>query len=214
MNEIELKVPTSWKEVTVAKFSELAAISNENPFESTVRILSVLSDTPDDEIRKLSALALENAGVNSKLSFLTKQPIPDVPCEKITLNGKRYKVNLYPAKWTAGQYLDYTAALQMPESKKVARLIACFTVPEGLEYGKGYDFDETVDAINENMPITQALGFSSFFQLQLHAFAKALKAYSEKKKKRSTRRQGSRLKKVQKKEISTASTQNGTASSL
>ncbi len=213
MKELEIKIPTSWKEVTVAKFNELAAISNENPFESTVRILSILSDIPDDEIRKLSALTLENAGMSQKLSFLSRQPVPDVPCEKIMLDGKYYKVCLYPAKWTAGQYLDYTSVLQMPEIKKVAKLIACFTVPEGKEYGKDYEFDDVVDTINENMPITQALGYANFFALQLKSFAKALRDFSARKKKKSTRRQGSRLKKAQKKAISEASTQSGTPSS-
>lgn len=213
MKEIQLNIPSSWREVTVAKFSELAAISNDNPFESTVRILSTLTDTPEEEIRKLSALSLENAGMSQKLSFLAKAPVPDIPCEKIRLDGKYYTVCLYPAKWTAGQYLDYTSVLQMPEIKKVAKLIACFTVPEGKEYGKEYEFDDVVDAINDNMPITQALGYANFFALQLKSFAKALRDFSARKKKKSTRRQGSLLKKARKKAISEASTQSGTPSS-
>lgn len=210
MKEIQLSIPSSWKEITVAQFSELATVSTENPYENTVRILSILSDTPEEEIRKLSALALENAGMSEKLSFLAKAPVPDIPCEKIRLGGKYYKVCLYPAKWTAGQYLDYTSVLQLPEIKKIPKLIACFTVPEGMEYGKGYEFDEVVDAINDNMPITQALGFTDFFALQLKSFAKALTDFSARKKKRLTRRQANRMRNRKQ----AASTQNGTASSL
>lgn len=211
MKEISLNIPSGWREVTVETFDELARISTENPYENTVRILSVLSDTPDDEIRKLPAMALENAGMSQKLSFLTKAPVPDVPCEKITLNGKYYKVCLYPAKWTAGQYLDYTSVLQMPENKKIAKLVACFMVPEGMEYGNGYEFDDVVNEIYKYMPITTALGFSSFFQLQLKSFAKALKDFSARKKKRLTRRQANRMKRKARRADSTPS---GTTSSL
>lgn len=192
-------------------FDELAQISTENPYENTVRILSVLSDTPDDEIRKLPAMALENAGMSQKLSFLMKAPVPDVPCEKITLNRKYYKVCLYPAKWTAGQYLDYTSVLQMPENKKIAKLVACFMVPEGMEYGNGYEFDNVVNEIYKYMPITTALGYADFFALQLKSFAKALKDFSARKKKRLTRRQANRMKRKARRADSTPS---GTTSSL
>ena len=76
------------------------------------------------------------------------------------------------------------------DNRKIAMIIACFAVPMGHVYGDGYDFDSVVDEIYKYMPITVALGYASFFQLQLHAFAKALAAYTEKKKKKSTRKQG------------------------
>lgn len=210
MKEVQLSIPTSWREVSVAKFNELATISNDNPFESTVKILSILSEVPEDEIRGLSATALEDAGLNSKLAFLSKNPIPDVPTSKMLLDGKYYNLSLYPQKWTAGQYLDYTAVLQMPDNKKIAKLIACFMVPEGKEYGKDYDFDEIVDTINDKMPITTAIGYANFFALQLKSFGKALEDFSARKKKKSTRRQANRSKKSQSQE---ASTQSGTPSS-
>jgi len=80
----------------------------------------------------------------------------------------------------------------------------------GHEYGDGYDFDSVVDEIYKYMPITVALGYASFFALLLQSFAKALAAYTEKKKKKSTRKQGSRSKGKRNREKD--STRSGTPS--
>ena len=202
--ELNINVPSSWDEVTLEMFDVITA-EESNPYEKTVSILEILTGLPKDEVRNLPAVVLENAGINQKLSFMMKEPRKKMPVEKLTLNGKRYDMSLYPAKWTAAQYLDYNAVLGGGPQKKMAKLVACFMVPEGKKYGEGYDFDRLVDEIYEHMPITVAMGYASFFQLQLTSFVKALSAYTEKKKKRLTRRRASRLLKRSQKEVSTTS---------
>lgn len=208
MKEINITLPTSWDEVTLEMFDVITA-KEENPYEKLTNILEILTGLPKSEIKDLPATVLESSGLNQKLSFMTKEPRKRMPSEKLTLNNKRYNVSLYPAKWTAAQYLDYNAVLGGSEDKKMAKLIACFTVPEGKKYGEGYDFDALVDEIYSHMPITVAMGYAGFFHLQLTSCAKALSAYTERKKKKSTPRRESRS---SRKSLRKASTTSGTPS--
>ena len=202
--ELNINVPSSWDEISLEMFDVITS-EKDNPYEKTVCLLEILTGLPKDEVMSLPAVFLENAGINQKLSFMMKEPRKRMPEEKLTLNGKRYTVSLYPEKWTAAQYLDYNAVLGGGDSKKMARLIACFTVPEGMKYGEGYDFNKLVEEIYEHMPITVAMGYASFFQLQLSSYVKALRAYTARKKRKSTRRRASRLFKKNRKEASTTS---------
>lgn len=193
MKELEIKIPTSWDEVTLRMFDEISA-ADGNPIDKTVTILQTLTGIDRKTLNGLPATFLETSGVMEGLSFLQHEPKKRVPAEKLTLNNKRYTVGLYPQKWTAAQYLDYTTVLQQGDNKKLARIVACFCVPEGKKYGEGYDFEQLVDELYDNMSITLALGYSGFFHLLLTSFEKALSAYTERKKRKSTRRQGNRSK--------------------
>lgn len=193
MKEISFDIVSSWSEVTLEMFDQLTQITGDNPFERVPKLLSILSTLSEEEIKALPAYVLESGGIMEKLNFMTKEPKPEMPSENIVIDGKKYEMSLYPAKWTAGQYLDYSSVIGVETDKKLAKIIACFCVPEGHKYGDGYDFDEVTKSIYKNMSITQALGYSSFFLLQLTAFGKALVSYSAKKQKRLTRKQAKKM---------------------
>lgn len=196
---IEITLPKSWGEVTLAKFEELSeAVTkySDNPWELTAHTISVLSGVDYTEVKSWPVSVLQSKELSEALEFIKKDPKKRMPQEKITLRGNAYTLRLYPQNWTAGQWLDYTT-ISKDESdiKKMARLIACFTVPRGKEYGKDYDFDSVVNDINDGMDVETALGLSGFFQLLFGAFTKALVDYSVRKLKKagkSTHRPGSR----------------------
>lgn len=204
MKELNITIPSSWDEITLEMFDRIAAAEG-NPFEKTIEILNVLTGLSTEKLRSLPATVFEGTGLNAKLAFLSTEIRKRMPQEKYVTKSNTYIVSLYPNKWSAAQYLDYNTVLSGDVTKKLARLIACFTIPEGHKYGDGYDFEQVVDDIYENMPVTLAMGYAGFFQLQLTSFAKALSAYSERKKKRLTRRQANRLSKKAQKEDSTQS---------
>ena len=210
MKEYNITIPSSWDEITLEMFDGIT-LAEGNPYDKTVEILNVLTGLPEDELRSMPAVVLESSGMNEKLAFLSKEPRKRMPQEKYSTGKNKYTVSLYPAKWTAAQYLDYNSVLGGGEQKKLARIIACFCIPEGKKYGEGYDFESVVNDLYHNMPVTVAMGYASFFQLQLTSFVKALSAYTEKKKKKLTRKQVNRSYKKSQKEVSTKS---GTPSSL
>lgn len=189
MKELQMNIPSSWSEISIGRFEEIAKIEGENPYEKTIQLLEILTGLSDKDIRALPVTALESTGLTEKLSFLAKEPRKVMPRNEIKLNGTTYVMSLYPTKWTAGQYLDYNASLSAAKEKKIATIIACFAVPEGHKYGDGYDFESVVNDINEYMSIEEGIGYSDFFHLQLESFKEALRAYTERKKRKSTRRQ-------------------------
>lgn len=202
---IEARIPKGWGEVSLAKFEELTKAMSEseaNPWIVTAKMISVLADIDYTEVKAWPVSVLQSQDLLSALEFVKKDPKKRMPSEHFSLAGKQYDLYLYPQKWSAGQWLDYTTiSKDESEVKKIARLIACFTVPKGKEYCKGYDFDDVVNTIDENMDIETALGLSGFFQLQFGAFTKALVDYSTRKLKKlqkSIRKPGSRSNKNRK----------------
>lgn len=193
MKIFTFNIITSWSEVSLELFDQISQITGE-PYEQVPKLLSILSSASEEEIRSISVTDFEHAGIPEKLAFLSTAPKKRMPSEKLTLGGRKFTVSLYPNKWTAGQYLDYTSVMGSDTDRKLAKLIACFCVPEGHKYGDGYDFDELVNFLYKNMSIETALGYAGFFQLQLTAFGKALRACSERRRRRSTRRLGNLLK--------------------
>lgn len=208
MKELTLNIPESWDEVPVKMFMRLSSLEG-NVYDRMLTVISILSGEDEDDLKMLPATWLESEGILKRLEFMSKEPEKVMPSEKLTLGGKRYDVGLYPAKWTAAQYLDYGTVMADEGGNKIPRLIACFTVPEGKTYGEGYDYSAVVEEISEKMPITVALGYAGFFLLQLKSFAKAIQRYTDKKNGKSTRRLESRLYRKARK---AGSTRSGTAS--
>lgn len=195
MKEISFEIISSWSEVTLEIFDQITQVTGDNPYERIPKMLSILSTLSEDEIKALPALAFEKAALTGKLEFLTKEPKPEMPAEKITLGGKKFNMSLYPAKWTAGQYLDYSSVMNVDTDRKLAKIVACFCIPEGKKYGEDYDFDEVIKVIYKNMSIEQALGYAGFFQLQLTALGRALVSCSQKEKERLIRRAEKKMRK-------------------
>ena len=184
---MEIRVPTSWNEVTLKQFDKILEISNNKDLtiaEREIRLIATLTDTDITVIRYLDAPSFQN--ISNKLSFLNTKPDKRVPVDSFVLNGKDYHADIAPRSWTAGQFLDYKVLAGEDIDKRAARLIACFVYPEGAAYNDGsYDVEDVVNDINEYMTVSEVTGFTDFFMLQFTAFAKALLAYSERKIKRS-----------------------------
>ena len=183
---MDIRVPTSWNEVTLKQFDKILEISNNKDLtiaEREIRLIAALTDTDISVIQYLDAPSFQN--ISNKLSFLNTKPEKRVPVDSFVLNGKDYHADLAPASWTAGQFLDYKVLAGEDIDKKAARLIACFVYPEGAAYNDGsYDVEDVVNDINEYMTVSEVTGFTDFFMLQYAAYAKALLAYSERKIKR------------------------------
>jgi len=185
---MNITIPTSWKDISLGTFDKLIEISNNadlTDVEREIRITAALL-----KIDVATLMGIESADyftITNKLTFLNETPKKIMPADKITLNGKQYKVDMYPNHWAAGQFLDYKVIAQRDDlDKKTARMIACFVYPIDSQYNDGsYDPDEIVDTINDYMSVEEATGLINFFMLQWQASATALLEYSKRKVKRS-----------------------------
>ena len=103
----KLNVPESWNEITVAKFIEIQSLYKDDYKPSYQEIISVLSNTPIEEINEYPALFVEK--VMNKLSYLS-EPISTDVLNYIDYNGERYQIN-YMEDLKFGEFVDVQTVL-------------------------------------------------------------------------------------------------------
>ncbi len=157
---------TSYKELSINKYLEIRDILEEDGGELNIQanIIAVLTGMNVDDVLNLS-LTKYNEYVQ-KTAFLLKKPdinkrIPN----KLNINGRECYITTNVNKLTAGQYIDYETLINMKNYEKyIANILACFIVPKGKTYGDGYDTDEIVQWIGENLSIQDAMNICFFFR--------------------------------------------------
>lgn len=157
---------TSYKDLTVNKYQEIRKILEEDGGELNIQtnIISALSGMDVDSILNLSLDKYHE--YVQKTAFLMDKPavngkIPD----KLMVNGKECHITKNVVKLTAAQYIDYqTFTSRKDYEKYLANILACFIVPKGMKYGDGYDVDEIVTWIGENLSIVDAMNICFFFR--------------------------------------------------
>lgn len=184
---MEIKVPSSWDEVSIKQFEQLMAHSNNENLtiaEREMFIISTLTGLTPKEVRELDVPSFQQ--ISNTLGFLGS-PVPKrLPKDKITINGSEYHVDLYPKNFSAGQFIDYKTIAASEVDKKSARIIACFLYPEGSQYNDGsYDADFIVNEIYEHLGVPEVTAYSNFFMIQYKAYAEAFLKYSLRQVKKS-----------------------------
>ena len=167
MKKINIKVPTSWAEVTLEDFDKIQNSLSANPKDIDVVIIKDLTGLTDKDIEEMSIQSFNEIVEN--LAFLTKYPLQrKLPKDHIELDGKKFKVLLYPYKMSASQFLDYRSMTmnENPDKYQSARLIAIFM---DLEEGE-MEFEDKVQLVYKHMPIEYAIGLAYFFEMVFNVF--------------------------------------------
>lgn len=157
---------TSYKDLTINKYQEIRKILEEDGGELAIqsKIIACLTGMEVDDVLNLS-LTRYNELVQ-KSAFLMEKPKLDgrIP-NKLNVNGRECYITKDVKKLTAAQYIDYQTLIAMKDQEKyLANILACFIVPKGCKYGDGYDTDEIVQWIGENLSIVDGLNICFFFR--------------------------------------------------
>lgn len=155
----------SYERLTIAKYKELAKVEvSEDSTETTVDILSVLTDKTPEELYALPINEFKS--LVSKMQFLREKPktrkrIPS----NISINGKKYNIDADAKKLSVGQYIDYRNYTKEEDSltENLNYILTVFLIPEGKKYGIGYDIDELANEFESEIDIVTALSISGFF---------------------------------------------------
>lgn len=157
---------TSYKEMTINKYQEIRQIIDEDGGELNMqaRIIGALTGMSLDDVLNLS-LTKYNEYVQ-KTAFLLSKPKLDgrIP-NRLNINGMECEITKNVNKLTAAQYIDYQTLTAMKDQEKyLANILACFIVPKGKKYGDGYETDDIVAWIGENLSIVDGLNICFFFR--------------------------------------------------
>lgn len=182
---------TSYKDLTIKEYLELKELMAEeraDDLSAQVRLVAFLDKKTEEEI--MSMKLPDYHKLVEKTKFLMELPEPSKKAPKSIKIGN-YKLNVVTdiAKMTTAQYIDYQNFLAMEDKEKyIANIVGCFFVPQGKKYNVGYDIDEVVDLIANNVSIQDALDICFFFTQKWLSSIKDSLRYMEWKTKRMMRK--------------------------
>ena len=157
---------TSYKDLTINKYQEIREILKEDGGELTIQanIIACLSGMDNDTVYNLS-LSKYNELVQQTAFLLEKPKVSDKIPSRLNINGRECYVTTNVNKLTAAQYIDYQNLIAMDNQEKyLANILACFVIPKGHKYGDGYEIDEIVEWLGENLSIQDAMNICFFFR--------------------------------------------------
>lgn len=182
MQSKEIKIPTSWSDITLKQFDQIVSLSRDSSLmltERELQIISILAEIPIDEVKALDSVSFQS--ISNALLFLNSTPPKVFPKERLILNGTKYHADLFVNHISAAQFLDYKVIGSSENlDKRTARLLACFIYPENSSYNdSSYNIEDVVNDINDYMTVPEVTSYSNFFTIQYVTYATSLLAYLE-----------------------------------
>lgn len=156
---MELKYK-SYNELPLRVFNEILNINTTDEAQFQIELLSILADVNENDILNLSLT--EYHKLKKQATFITGFPSDNSYApDKLTINQHKYTVCKNFKQITAAQYIDYQSYLKMKD-KKYEFLLSCFIIPEGKQYGEGYNIDDVIKDILE-LDVTTVVNICFFF---------------------------------------------------
>lgn len=156
----------TYYDLTIDKYIQIREVFEniEDELDTQVAVLSIINECTEDELLDLP-LAEYHKKV-ADLAFLSEPFVPRPNCPKsITIDKEVYEAVRDIKKFTAGEYIDYNSLIKSEDFYSVLpNILACFFIPKGKDYGKGYDIMEVAEKIRYNVSIGLAMDVCFFFQ--------------------------------------------------
>lgn len=159
----------TYYDLTIDKYLQIKNILEDKYDEDLLQQCAMLAVINECTVEQMLNLPLSEYADKAKdLEFLTEKLEGKPNCPKyITIDKQRYNAVQDVRKFTAGQYIDYNSLLKNKDFYSVIpNLLATFFVPEGKNYGEGYDIMELAEKIKYNMSIGFAVDVCFFFRRQ------------------------------------------------
>lgn len=162
MKEYDIKIPTSWDEITLKQFQELQSFYGDEEKKFDAReVLHILTNLSIDEVNELpyevSEVLLE------KLSFIATEPNIGEPTNKIEYNGETYVINTQE-KLKTGEYLAYETSIK-GDKNDYASILAILCRKEGEVYDQRFEnemYEQRKNMFLE-VPMVKVMPTISFF---------------------------------------------------
>lgn len=167
---MELRKKTSWKDVSINEYFDLVEkLSDESlkEYDKTVIKVAFANNITEEDawnmtinnfrMRQVEALWLDEFNISQDIKF-----------NSITIDGEKYAVDTNLQNFTVSQYIDFQTFYPKykNDNRVLGNILACFIIPEGKAYADGYDIQELVRKINDNLDIMTAEEIMFFFLKQ------------------------------------------------
>lgn len=171
----------NYNTLTIKDFREINDIVNDKDkmdLEKDVSIAAILLQVPEDEIYDNYSM-IDLQVLRQEMSFLCKIDTKrkSVP-RKIKIGQEEFTLTKNAFDMNVAQYVDFQTIIKQMDSlydiKYLAQLLSIFLIPKGKKYGQEYDIQETIQQIEENISINQALDIAFFLQKRLVRLIKCI----------------------------------------
>lgn len=162
----------SWYDVTLGQFMKLKALNLKELDDQIEAANILLGINTDDMTWPEFCVELR------KLNFLKEEMPKTIIRKTYTLNDRKYDCMYDLQQMNVARYMDYMNLLK--EEDSVYKVLSVFLVPEGCEYGGGYDMDVVYEDI-KSMNVVEAYGIFNFFMIEFGVCLKVIKDYLMKK---------------------------------
>lgn len=177
-----ITVYESWEQLTVGQYEELLRIVAEHPDDSAKPIVEYLYDVADADRLPLPEYVCYVAGLRRFID----RPVEKsrlTPSASYRLNGREYRVDITPTAFTVAQYTDLTNYIERKGT--LTDLLTVVLIPDGREYGDGYDMRRVRDDIAA-LPLEAGLAVIGFFgrwsRASIKTFLRSLTSMTKKGK--------------------------------
>ena len=159
-----MKIIDTYDKLPLGIYLDIMALCEDKDLEEDDRqlqIIALLTGETEDSLLRLPIMEFRDLA--SKARFLeVEAPRPAAVPAKIRLGDLTLIPTTKVTKITTAQYVDFQTFSKEGVHRLVEQL-SCFLIPEGCEYGEGYDMDEVHAAIRDAMTVTLAQGLAAFF---------------------------------------------------
>lgn len=167
--------PVNWLTITLGQYMELMELikSSEELKESKLTDMDIMFEIVrclyGDEAENLTLP--EYTKLLASLSFLGES-IPKISVKKFyELGGKKYKCNMDLSKVIGNQYIDYMNYVRQEKgNENLSKLVSVFLIPEGCKYNEGYDINEVINLIEDEMKIIDVNAIAFFLPNFLNTY--------------------------------------------
>lgn len=180
-----MRIANKWSEVSLKQYIEIADINaiDMDELDKQVKILSILSNTPEDTICQMNLSDLKEAIRHCQ--FIYTPPLAGHIKQYIKIGRHKFEVNTNLRKISGGEYIDYTNLIkdQSEVTRNLPRIIAIFLHPVnwfGFRKGKHTieSRNKTAKLIEANMKMDNVMMLSGFFLKSYEVLTKATLDYS------------------------------------
>ena len=163
---MELK-KKSWREVSINEYFDLKEKLEEeslNEYDKEVIKLAFITEQDEDKIWALSINEFRALQIQSL--WMQEFHISENPkFSTIKINKETYNIDTNLQNFTIAQYIDFQSFYSKRKSNErvIGNILACFIIPKGHKYAEGYDIQELVSTLNNNLDILTANEIMFFF---------------------------------------------------
>lgn len=156
-----------WKDVSINLFFEIKKIIDADLEETDrkIKILALLMDETEEEFsgRKIG----EVQELAEQLNFMQKDPfIKTNDVKTLFINGAKYELRTKLEDYSVAQYVDFQNYIKDGQNN-LARMLSTVIIPVGKKYNDGYDIEELIQNIGDNLSIAHANYIMFFFTKKL-----------------------------------------------